>query len=278
MVLNRIIRHQAIFTKLDIEKAVKEIPAEAEKSKLISEVLNSDRLLKLYDSDATDTKYYTTKDVREEELRIVRIADKVNSQIHFNHVNKIKSDIENITSVNEAQRASLHHILMKSQGIRILLGRASTGKSQVLSEGYKIATHNGQNVIGLAPTHQAASELKSKGYLQCYTVKGFLFRLYNGKADLSSNTTLVVDEAGMVGNSDYLELLKVARSNNCNLILAGDEKQLTSVERGGMFAVLASKFGSYELSNIRRQNKAWAREMAVCFARLDITAGFHLLK
>ncbi|WP_410528062.1 AAA family ATPase [Rickettsia tamurae] len=276
-VLNRIIRHQAIFTKFDIEKAVKEIPAEAEKSKLLREVLNSDRLIKLYNADATDTKYYTTHDVREEELRIVRIADKVNSQMHFSNVLKIKSDIANITSVNEAQRASLQHILINSQGIRILRGRAGTGKSQVLAEVYKIATNHGQNVIGLSPTHKAASELKSKGYRKCHTVKGFLFKLYNGKANLPRNTTLVVDEAGMVGNSDYLELLKVARSNNCNLILAGDERQLTSVERGGMFTVLASKFGSYELSDIRRQSKAWAREMASCFARSDITGGLRLL-
>ncbi|WP_342269538.1 AAA family ATPase [Rickettsia endosymbiont of Orchestes rusci] len=277
-VLNRIIRHQAIFTKLDIEKAVKEIPEEAEKQKLIREVLNSDRLVKLYNEDGTDTKYYTTIDIRDEELRIVRIADKVNSQIHFNNVIKLKSAIDNLASVNEAQRESLQHILINSQGIRILQGRAGTGKSQVLAEAYKIATNNGQNVIGLSPTHKAASELKSKGYRQCYTVKGFLFKLYNGKAELPRSTTLVVDEAGMVGNSDYLELLKVARSNNCNLILAGDERQLTSIERGGMFTVLASKFGSYELSNIRRQSKAWAREMASCFAKSDIAGGLQLLE
>uniref|UniRef100_UPI00050A1063 ATP-dependent DNA helicase n=1 Tax=Rickettsia tamurae TaxID=334545 RepID=UPI00050A1063 len=149
---------------------------------------------------------------------------------------------------------------------------------QVLAEGYKIATNHGQNIIGLSPTHKAASELKSKGYRQCYTVKGFLFKLYNGKADLARNSLLLVDEAGMVGNSDYLELLKVARSNNCNLILAGDERQLTSVERGGMFAVFASRFGSYELSNIRRQSKVWSREMASCFARSDIACGLQLLE
>ncbi|WP_392506558.1 AAA family ATPase [Rickettsia sp. 2024-CO-Wats] len=276
-VLNRIIRHQAIFTKLDIEKAIKEIPEEVEKSKLIREVLNSDRLVKLYNEDGTDTKYYTTKDIRDEELRLLRIAYKVNNQIHFNNIIKLKSAIDNLASVNEAQRESLQHILINNQGIRILQGRAGTGKSQVLVQAYKIATNHGQNIIGLSPTHKAASELKSKGYRQCYTVKGFLFKLYNGKADLPRNSLLVVDEAGMVGNSDYLELLKVARSNNCNLILAGDERQLTSVERGGMFAVLASKFGSYELSRIRRQSKAWAREMASCFARSDITGGLRLL-
>ncbi|KJV78085.1 AAA domain protein, partial [Rickettsia hoogstraalii str. RCCE3] len=111
-----------------------------------------------------------------------------------------------------------------------------------------------------------------------YTVKGFLFKLYNGKANLPNGSMLVVDEAGMVGNSDYLELLKVVRKYNCNLILAGDERQLTSIERGGMFEVFASRFGSYELSDIRRQSKQWAREMALCFAKSEIAAGLMLLE
>lgn len=45
-----------------------------------------------------------------------------------------------------------------------------------------------------------------------------------------------------------------------------------------MFAVLASKFGSYELSRIRRQSKAWAKEMASCFAKSDIAGGLRLLE
>ncbi len=160
----------------------------------------------------------------------------------------------------------------------MLRGRAGTGKSQILATAYKLVTYHGQNIIGLSPTNKAVSELKSKGYQQCYTVKGFLFKLYNGKITLPNNSLLVVDEAGMVSNSDYLELFKIARSSNCNLILAGDEKQLTSIERGGMFEIFASTFGSYVLSDIRRQSQQWAREMALCFAKSDIAAGLLLLE
>ncbi|KJV69745.1 AAA domain protein [Orientia tsutsugamushi str. UT76] len=46
---------------------------------------------------------------------------------------------------------------------------------------------------------------------------------------------IVVDEAGMVGTKAYAELFRVVRNNYCQLILAGDEKQLASIERGGMF-------------------------------------------
>ncbi len=81
----------------------------------------------------------------------------------------------------------------------------------------------------------------------------------------------------MVGTSDYLELFKVARKYNCRVILAGDERQLTSIERSGMFEVFAGKFGSYVLSDIRRQSQAWGRQMAMCFAEGDIIGAVQLL-
>jgi Ti-type conjugative transfer relaxase TraA len=280
-VLNRIISHQAIFSKQDVVRAVKEIQGKEEKQKLIQGVLNSDRLVKLYNEDGKDTKYYTTCDVREEETRLLRIADKIHDNINYNivgNITSLKEDIAKLSNISESQREALQHILLQYNGIRILRGRAGTGKSQILATAYKLVTHHGQNIIGLSPTHKAVSELKSKGYQQCYTVKGFLFKLYNGKITLPNNSLLVVDEAGMVSNSDYLELFKIARSSNCNVILAGDEKQLTSIERGGMLEIFANTFGSYVLSDIRRQSQQWAREMALCFAKSDIAAGIVLLE
>ncbi|WP_410521380.1 AAA family ATPase [Candidatus Tisiphia endosymbiont of Parasteatoda lunata] len=224
-VLNCIIRHQAIFSKQDVVRAVKEIQGKEEKQKLIQGVLNSDRLVKLYNEDGKDTKYYTTCDVREEETRLLRVANKIHDNINYNIVGNIaslKEDIAKLSNISESQREALQHILLQYNGIRMLRGRAGTGKSQILATAYKLVTHHGQNIIGLSPTHKAVSELKSKGYQQCYTVKGFLFKLYNGKITLPNNSLLVVDEAGMVSNSDYLELFKIARSSNCNLILAGD--------------------------------------------------------
>ncbi|BAG40738.1 putative conjugative transfer protein TraA [Orientia tsutsugamushi str. Ikeda] len=65
--------------------------------------------------------------------------------------------------------------MLSTSGVRVLRGRAGTGKSYVLAKAYEIATNRGQKVIALAPTHKAVSELKSKGYTEVYTVKGFLY-------------------------------------------------------------------------------------------------------
>ncbi|SPR08165.1 conjugal transfer protein TraA [Orientia tsutsugamushi] len=165
--------------------------------------------------------------------------------------------------------------MLSTSGVRVLRGRAGTGKSYVLIKAHKLATNRGQKVIGLAPTHKAVSELRSKGYTEVYTVKGFL---YNRKKIFMQDSLIVVDEAGMVGTKAYAELFRVVRNNNCQLILAGDEKQLASIERGGMFEMLSNIFGSHVLVNIRRQSKNWSRKAAMEFAESNILSGITLLR
>ncbi|XEO03232.1 ATP-dependent RecD-like DNA helicase [Orientia tsutsugamushi] len=165
--------------------------------------------------------------------------------------------------------------MLSTSGVRVLRGRAGTGKSYVLAKAHKLATNRGQKVIGLAPTHKAVSELRSKGYTEVYTVKGFL---YNRKKIFMQGSLIVVDEAGMVGTKAYAELFRVVRNNNCQLILAGDEKQLASIERGGIFEMLSNIFGSHVLVNIRRQSENWSREAAMKFAESHILSGITLLR
>nr|WP_280638052.1 AAA family ATPase [Orientia tsutsugamushi] len=92
------------------------------------------------------------------------------------------------------------------------------------------------------------------------------------------DSLIVVDEAGMVGTKAYAELFRVVRNNYCQLILAGDEKQLASIERGGMFEMLSNNFGSHVLIDIRRQSENWSREAATKFAESNILSGITLLR
>ncbi|WP_371219240.1 AAA family ATPase [Orientia tsutsugamushi] len=89
---------------------------------------------------------------------------------------------------------------------------------------------------------------------------------------------IVVDEAGMVRTKAYAELFRVVRNNNCQLILAGGEKQLASIERGGMFEMLSNIFGSHVLVNIRRQSENWSRKAATKFAKSNILSCITLLR
>ncbi|WP_371219327.1 AAA family ATPase [Orientia tsutsugamushi] len=275
VITDSITHYKSIFTKQDVEKAVKDIPDLTAREQLVQKALSSNRILELYHDDGESSKYFTTTEVRNEETRIIRIANKINDQVYYNDIYNLKSDIEGLANVSEEQKQALRHILLSTSGVRVLRGRAGTGKSYVLAKAHKLATNRGQKVIGLAPTHKAVSELKSKGYTEVYTVKGFL---YNRKKIFMQDSLIVVDEAGMVGTKAYAELFRVVRNNNCQLILAGDEKQLASIERGGMFEMLSNIFGSHVLVNIRRQSENWSREAAMEFAESNILSGITLLR
>ncbi|WP_371220022.1 AAA family ATPase [Orientia tsutsugamushi] len=275
VIMDSITHYKSIFTKQDVEKAVKDIPDLTAREQLVQKVLSSNRILELYHDDGESSKYFTTIEVRNEETRIIRIANKINDQVYYNNIYNLKSDIEGLANVSEEQKQALRHILLSTSGVRVLRGRAGTGKSYVLIKAHKLATNRGQKVIGIAPTHKAVSELRSKGYTEVYTVKGFL---YNRKKIFMQDSLIVVDEAGMVGTKAYAELFRVVRNNNCQLILAGDEKQLASIERGGMFEMLSNIFGSHVLVNIRRQSENWSREAAMEFAESNILSGITLLR
>lgn len=281
-VIARITKGASIFNQKDLMRAVKIIPDKARANKLVADVLNSQTLVPLYHEGGSDTGFYTTEKIRDEELKIMRLAGYINKQknlissiIEHDKTSKI---INEDNSLNGQQREALSHLLLSKNGIKLLKGRAGTGKSYVLGKVATLAEYSGINIIALAPTHKAKAELEKVGYRNCDTVKGFLFKLYNSRADLQKNSLIVVDEAGMVGNDDYSELLRMLAARNCNVILAGDERQLSSIGRGGMFEILADKFGSYEMNDIKRQEVDWGRQVALNFAKGDIKTGIDILK
>ncbi|MFK7974359.1 MAG: AAA family ATPase, partial [Rickettsiaceae bacterium] len=179
---------------------------------------------------------------------------------------------------SEEQQKALSNLLLEESGIRILRGRAGAGKSYVLKEFANIVTSNNVHVIGLAPTHKAKMELASEGFECVDTVKGMLFKLANGRFNLPKHSVLVLDEAGMVGNNDYKELLRVAATRQCNVILSMDEKQLTSVQRGGMGEVFADRYGSSTILDIKRQDSNWGRSVAMSMSNGCVETGISILE
>ncbi|KJV57001.1 AAA domain protein [Orientia tsutsugamushi str. Kato PP] len=151
VITDSITHYKSIFTK---EKAVKNIPDLTAREQLVQKVLSSNRILELYHDDGESSKYFTTIEVRNEETRIIRIANKINNQVYYNDIYNLKSDIEGLANVSEEQKQALRHILLSTSGVRVLRGRAGTGKSYVLIKVHELATNRRQKVIGLASTQR----------------------------------------------------------------------------------------------------------------------------
>ena len=282
-VLEKVTRHMSVFGRADIRRSVKCIPNKEVRERLVEDALSDKSVLELITNDVSGKKYYTTKQIRSEEHKLIRLSSYVdnldNVVLGKEKISKeIRYLIENAkTDLTYEQHKSLKEILLSNSGLRIVRGRAGVGKSYVLGKVNSIASSSGTNVIGVAPTHRAKMELESCGFERVDTIKGMLFKLANGRFDLPERSLLVLDEAGMVGNDDYGEFLRVAATRKCNVILSGDERQLESVSRGGMFEVFANHYGSSTIFDIQRQASNWGKSVAMAFSKGEVEKGLEIL-
>ena len=284
-VLEKVTKHMSVFTKGDLVRAVKCIPDSEARKRLIEDALSDKSIVPLYREEGNKTKYLTTEAVRAEENKIVRLSQYVANESNVftrsagkeGDYNKQLADIRSNAGLSEEQSTALSDLILSGSGIRILRGRAGAGKSFVLKQIPLIAGYAGVNVIGVAPTHKAKLELYSDGFESTDTIKGILFKLANGRFSLPKHSLIVVDEAGMVDNDDYKELLRVTATRKCNVILAGDEKQLASVQRGGMFEAFADRYGSSSIFDIKRQDRNWGKSVVMNMSAGNVETAISIL-
>ena len=74
---------------------------------------------------------------------------------------------------------------------------------------------------------------------------------------LTRDTVLVLDEAGMVDAASMTRILKEVERANCKLILVGDPEQLQPIGPGGAYRGIIERIGHVELTEVRRQEVDW---------------------
>ena len=58
------------------------------------------------------------------------------------------------------------------------------------------------------------------------------------------------------------EVLAEAKRAGAKVVLAGDDRQLASIERGGLFTELRQRHGAAEITEVTRQRVDWQRQAA----------------
>lgn len=210
--------------------------------------------------DASVT-HYTTSEVLAEEKAILEHADILaDTRSYFIERSVVDSVIERYdelcrklygAELREEQRKAVRR-LTEAEGFAMLSGQAGTGKSVVLMavhDTYKAAR---RQVVGLAWTNDVVQQLKDGGFKYANTVTSELNALKGGTAEWDSKTVVIVDEAAMLSNPNARLLLSEAQKAGSKVILAGDDRQLQSIERGGIFSVLRNHHGGAELNEVLR--------------------------
>ena len=149
----------------------------------------------------------------------------------------------------------------------LVVGPAGTGKTSALRRASEDLRTQGRGVFGVAPTAKAAKVLCEETGMPAETVAKLLYEWRdghpNGRFRLPPNTTLVVDEAGMLGTGSLDDLVRLAGSQQWRLVLVGDPRQLQAVGRGGMFEELCRSGRTHKLATIHRFHHRWEQRASL---------------
>lgn len=277
--LDHLTRHTSVFSARDLNHVIDQYGFdESDAADIFTRVLHDDRLLYSIDDHGELDARFTTKDIRDVEAKTMALAgairDEKTSDIALQKASATVSDLTEKHGLFDEQAQAVSGIL-STPGFAMLRGRAGTGKSFTLSALKSEIEAAGGDVVGLAPTNIVAASLRDDGFEKASTVASFLFRAANGKLALKEGAQLVVDEAAMLDSRSLKGLLEIAYANKSSVLLVGDDGQLSSIERGGLFKNLAERYGVHELADVRRQKADWAREATQAFARGDMKTGLQ---
>jgi conjugative relaxase-like TrwC/TraI family protein len=158
----------------------------------------------------------------------------------------------------------------------LVVGPAGTGKTTALRRAVDDLHRQRRPVFGVAPTAKAAKVLRDETRMPADTVAKLFHEWRTGRPlasyRLSPGTTVVVDEAGMLGTGALDNLVGLAVSHDWRLVLVGDPRQLQAVGRGGMFDELCRTGRTHQLATIHRFRHSWERAASLQLRRGDPAA------
>jgi Ti-type conjugative transfer relaxase TraA len=266
-VLATLTRNNATFAAHDLDRYLtKQLGEGREAAEAIAivraAVLKHGDLVPLHDRETGEAaERFTTRQVRAEERAAMADADSLN-RARSGGVSRHGARTAQAGRALRPDQAVAFTHATGAGNLKLVEGRAGTGKSFTLAVIRDAHAADSKRVIGLAPTNAVAQDLAAAGFSESGTVHAGLFGLKNGRTRWDRNTVVVVDEAAMLDTPVTAELLAAARQAGAKLILAGDDRQLASIERGGLFSEMRQRHGAAEITEVTRQTVDWQRQAA----------------
>ena len=257
-VLELMTEKRATFTAAELDRVLgKQVKGEATRAEFTEKILGHPDVVRLADRAGGATTRYTTHGVLEAEQHVLLAAAGLRRQLGHSIGKEVR---ERIAAGFEYHKAGLSREQFNAfrnaageEGLALIDGQAGTGKTHTMKairQGYEAI---GCKVIGLAPTNAVTTDMRRDGFTHAATVHAELMALNNGRKRWNQRTVVIVDEAAMIETKLMAMLTAHAYHVHAKLILVGDDRQLSSIERGGMFGSLKDQYGAEALTEVRRQ-------------------------
>ena len=166
---------------------------------------------------------------------------------------KIASLMERGYPLSEEQAHAIRTVAGAGGRVAIVEGAAGSGKTTTLRPVADLCREHGGTVIATAVAWRTAVALGNDLDARPFCVDKLLKLAAKNGIEIDGNTTIVVDEAGMLSTRQAHHVLRLAERHGARVVFAGDTRQQQPVEAGPGLRLIRDAVGSVRVDRIRRQ-------------------------
>ncbi|MFW7382358.1 MAG: MobF family relaxase [Oligoflexus sp.] len=185
--------------------------------------------------------------------------------------------VEKFQTIKPEQLEALRSVARSKSSYSMIRGFAGVGKTYTIDAIERAYQEAGYRTIGCSLSHKAVQALRDETRMEAHTIHHLLGTIEAGSRKLGKKDVLFLDEAGMVDSRLMARLTEQVNRAGAKLILVGDEKQIQSVDAGGMFSTLYEHLGGGDLTGVVRQYRASERDaiLAIREGEVEKTLKFY---
>ena len=265
-VLDHLLRTQSFVTETQLDRHLRDLGV-SDVAAAASAVMADERVVSLFDHG--ERIGFTTREVRATEEAVLARSQRMAATPARRIADDILVAVAREKTLDAEQIAALQHAAAPL-ALSVIEGRAGSGKTHTLTAVREAAERSGYRVVGLAPTNSVTQDLRDSGFAEAITVHSVLWHVDHAAdrppAQADQRTLFVIDEAAMLDTRTLDKITAHAERHGAKMLLVGDDRQLGSIERGGVFTDVVGAVGSAKIATVRRQREVWARQASLAFS------------
>ena len=155
--------------------------------------------------------------------------------------------------LSEEQITAIRTVTSTGGRVAIIEGAAGSGKTTTLRPIADLYREHGQSIIATAVAWRTAVALGNDVDARPFCVDKLLRLAARGGIEITKDTTIIVDEAGMLSTRQAHHILRLSERHGAKIVFAGDTQQQQPVEAGPGLRLIRDTVGSVRVDRIRRQ-------------------------
>ena len=209
-------------------------------------------------ADMAHTRLYSTRHNLQMELEVRDMAAGMAADTgHSLSAQAIENKVTGLLAagypLSEEQITAIRTVTSSGGRVAIIEGAAGSGKTTTLRPIADLYREHGQSIIATAVAWRTAVALGNDVDARPFCVDKLLRLAARGGIGINKDTTIIVDEAGMLSTRQAHHILQLSERHGAKIVFAGDTQQQQPVEAGPGLRLIRDAVGSVRVDRIRRQ-------------------------